>query len=334
MDFCFLLSSERSGSNLVTRLMDGHREVCGPSPTHLLRVMLEQRQRYGDLQQPDRWHQLLDDAASLMDTKLGSWRTSVTADELAAEVPPGSLGGVFRHVYEKEASAWGARIVFVKENHVYRNFAFLEREFPGSTFVFLARDPRDMALSWKRSVDLRGGVIRAAETWQVDQCSALVLSHELARTGRIVGLRYEDLVADPSAQLGRICDLLAIAFEPSMVELDTRPSNRENAEAAAGWANIAKPVTEASVGGHAAGLSVEEVQFVEATCRTEMQFLGYEPVHADRPSLVELREAVLPLERYVKPGYAEQPARTRERHARRAAVLNEINSRPPAGSWP
>ena len=37
---CFLVSSERSGSNFITKIMDAHQDFCGPSPTHIIRTLL------------------------------------------------------------------------------------------------------------------------------------------------------------------------------------------------------------------------------------------------------------------------------------------------------
>ena len=61
MDFNFLVSSERSGSNLVTKIMDAHPDICGPSPKHLIRVMGLDHYRYGDLSRAQVWNRLLED---------------------------------------------------------------------------------------------------------------------------------------------------------------------------------------------------------------------------------------------------------------------------------
>lgn len=327
MVFCFLICSERSGSNLITRLMDGHSRVCGPSPTHLFRIILEHRARYGDLADAARWRALLDDVVALCESKLGVWETSVSAAELEAEVERGSLAGALRYVYEKEAAAAGKSVVFVKENHFYRHFAFVDRHFPRSKFVFLVRDPRDMALSWKGAANLRGGVIRAAETWKADQAAGLALHHGLAGTGQMVGLRYEDLVTATEERLSEICALLGLEPEEAMVHLERREGNRANAAAGPEWANLARPVIRDNFDKYRGALSREEIQFVEGTCANEMHALGYRPDFSDRPPLPELRAAIQPLELYVKPQYARQPEADRERQGRRVEVLRAIRGR-------
>ena len=57
-----LMCSERSGSNLITRMMGAHPDVCSPAPSHLIRILAENRCRYGDLQVDSHWDRLLNDA--------------------------------------------------------------------------------------------------------------------------------------------------------------------------------------------------------------------------------------------------------------------------------
>ena len=36
VSFDFLICSERSGSNLIAKVMDTHPDACGPFPPHIL----------------------------------------------------------------------------------------------------------------------------------------------------------------------------------------------------------------------------------------------------------------------------------------------------------
>ncbi len=146
-----LMCSERSGSNLITRMMGAHPDVCSPAPSHLIRILAENRCRYGDLQNDDLWQRLLNDAVNLLHTQLGNWRCTWTASALRLAVPQRSLGALVRHLFASEAQAAGCGRLFIKENHIHRYLPFLQRTFPDLQIVYLVRDPRDMALSWKNS---------------------------------------------------------------------------------------------------------------------------------------------------------------------------------------
>ncbi|HQU74545.1 MAG TPA: sulfotransferase, partial [Calditrichia bacterium] len=210
MDFTFLLCSERSGSNLITRLMDNHSQYCGPSPTHAMRIVLENAAGYGDLQDPGNWELLIEDIADLFQAKMGVWATRWTRSELLQITTPGDLSGLFRAFFEREARGHHKNRLFVKENHLYRQWDFIRRHFPEARFVWLVRDPRDMALSWKKSPNLRGCAIRSASIWQQDQSACLSLYHQLENRPFILKIHYEDLVADTPATLRKVCTFLDI----------------------------------------------------------------------------------------------------------------------------
>ena len=329
VQFSFLICSERSGSNLVTRLLDGHSKICGPSPTHLFRILLEHRSLYGNLSDSLAWQTLLQDTVSLTETRLGPWKSSVSADGLLRDVEPGDVGALLRYVYEREAQASGKNLVFVKENQIYRQFAFIENNFPGSQFVFLVRDPRDMALSWKLAPNIRGGVIRAAETWSADQKAGLALFNALSSSRRIVGIRYEDLIAQPIQTLEEVCRTLGIDFEDGMTDLDSKRGNQSVADSTQEWGNLNRPVIHGNSGKYLDSLSTEEIQFVEGTCALEMKIFGYSPTYPERPALVDLREMIQPLELYRKPNFLTQPEAAQKRHVARAMVLEQMLRREP-----
>lgn len=328
MLFTFLISSERSGSNLITRLLDGHSKICGPSATHLFRRLIEHSPRYGDLQDDEQWRALIADAVALFDSKMGHWNISLQTDDLVNQVKTHSLQALLRHIYEKEAHTLGKERVFVKENHAYRFFPFLDAFFDQPRFVWLVRDPRDMALSWKRSAGLRGCVIRAAETWKADQEASLMLYHMLQEKGRMMCIRYEDLISDSGTSLKAICGFLGLSFEDKMLELDDANRTRHHHLKVAEWANVHKPVMRTNYNKYKSGLSRAEVGFVQALCKDEMQALGYELEHDYPGSPEALREEILPLELYEKPDFQKIDSATRTKLAERVDVLNRIKQRP------
>ena len=61
VQFDFLLCSERSGSNLITQILDSHSEVSGPFPSHLLLRVGRHVARYGDLRDDASWRALVTD---------------------------------------------------------------------------------------------------------------------------------------------------------------------------------------------------------------------------------------------------------------------------------
>ena len=172
MHFDFLICSERSGSNLIAKVMDGHPEVCGPFPSHMMRTFCPHYYLYGDLSQNSNWADLTEDVADYLANIFAQWESAVTGVELRENCPNRTLAEIIRYAYEKEARAQGKTRVFVKENHAYEFIPFTLVNFPQSRIVWLVRDPRDMALCQRDSI-LSGGAQTAMKAWKPDQAESL-----------------------------------------------------------------------------------------------------------------------------------------------------------------
>jgi len=288
MQFDFLVCSERSGSNLITRIMNAHPEVCGPFPTHVIRTFSEALYRYSDLSIDAHWRALLEDVAALQGGSFAEWASGVTAAFLEENVSSRDLGSVVRCVFEVEAGKQGKRRLFVKENHVCGFADFLLTHFPEACFLQLVRDPRDMALTWKRLG--RGGVVAAARTWRDDQDAAIALAERI--TGRLHVTSFEDLVRDPETVLRKICEFLGLAYSERMLLFYEDPFTQRNADRIVSWQDLRKRIQPDQAGIYRDGLAEVEVRYVEAVCAREMSQFGYTPDFPPDRDLEELTVAV------------------------------------------
>ena len=292
--FIFLMCSERSGSNLITKLFDAHPEVCGPNTAHLADSILPELHRYTPFD-PSSWQDLTKDVHELLQIKQAVWQRRFTLRELQNRTAEGDIAGLLRFVYGEEARAQGKTIAFIKENRIYEYGTFLAAHFSDARYLYHFRDPRDMAASWKESYAIRGGVVRAAQTWQQDQPGFLQMKASLevntavdrdhrkppqtpfARSNQLVpAASYEELVQEPEQTLNRLCSSLGLAFHPAMLEHHRLGRTELNARAAADWANLSHPIFSKSVGSFRTRLSADEIAYVEAVCYDTMTALGYE----------------------------------------------------------
>lgn len=331
--FSFLISSERSGSNLLARLVGAHPEICSPSPCQLLRF-LGTGFRYGDTtHEPDAWAELTQDAERLLATRHGVWRRSPMLRELRDAASERSVGALVAGIYRLEAESHGKARIFVKENKTHEYFGLLEATFPGAKYVYLVRDPRDVALSWKSTPGLRGGVLRATREWLSDQRGFASLLGWLTPGRRVLGVRYETLLRDPEEILRHVCDFLGVSYSVSMLSFHEDPLNRTGAARVSAWSNLAKPVLSDNAGKFRAGLEREEIRYVEAACRSEMERLGYRPEIDDGTGDPEvLGQGLVAGEPHEKPDYGRLPAVERRALADFRATLETIRRR--RARWP
>lgn len=273
--FIFLVASERSGSNFITSLMNGHRVVSGPPPTHLLRLFGTNGSNYGDLGLEKNWRTLIDDVVLNFTCKLGSWNTSLSAEQLLRRAGGRTTAEPIRLLYEEEARHDGASHVFVKENRTYRFADYLMDGFRGCQFVLLVRDPRDVASSWVRTPSIPGGVKEAVDTWLEDQEGGRELLSRLQPTGRIRLVRYEDLVTEPEASIADLLNFLGLPPDNKMLEFHRSERTQKNAARIQAWGNLARPILRDNKRNYVDVLTEDDVLYVELRCYELMRAFGY-----------------------------------------------------------
>lgn len=277
MPFVFLVCSERSGSNLITRIIDSHPEFCGPSPSHLFRTFSRNLWRYGNIEEMENWHILCNDIVDFLNCQLGLWRTRFSMEQIVEEVEQHTLAAVIRYIYEAEACANRKSRLFVKENQTYSFLPFLLASFPDAKFVFMVRDPRDMSLSLKLSTATPGGVHRAARLWKTDQENSIEIYGFLRNMGRIWFIRYEDLLSNTSEELERLCHFLGVDYQTEMLDFYTDELTIKNSKRIEAWHNLENPILKNNFKKYRTGCSELEICYIESLCATEMEILGYRP---------------------------------------------------------
>ena len=155
---------------------------------------------------------------------------------------------------------------FIKENSVFK---FLDEVLSVSCqtkFIYMVRDPRDMALSWKNGPVMRGH-LRASKRWLDDQIGFHSLLSGPIKTCKFSMVRYEDLLENPAEEIKRICDEIEIDFSTSMINFNENSSSAiKDAGKSAMWSNLKRPIISTNKGKFISGLSQTELEYVEGLC--------------------------------------------------------------------
>lgn len=274
--FIFLMCSERSGSNFITKIMNNHSKVCGPSTKHIINPVARNYFRYQPFTSGS-WERLLEDILNLFKVSFSTWKADFELDELKKNIPQADLSELFKYFFKKEAEANDKEYVFIKEIKLHEFYPFLKAYFPEIKFVYQVRDPRDMALSWKKSPSHKGGVVSAAKQWKNDQQQYLKI-HALENScNNIVLVKYEDLVSKPEEKLTEILKVINLSFEPDMMDMTKDKLTNKNAQQQKAWENLSKPVMKDNFNKWEKSLSANEIKYIEKICYFEMLQLGYRP---------------------------------------------------------
>ncbi|TDR47498.1 sulfotransferase family protein [Tahibacter aquaticus] len=280
----FIVGTERSGSNLLRLALNAHSAISVPHPPHLLRYFLPLLPRYGDLAQLHRRQRLVRDALRLVRWHIHPWQTLPDAAWILREMRTPDLLGLYDaiqywHAQQQRKPRWGCKSTFA-----IHQIDALADYYPAARFLWLIRDPRDVAASSKQSVFNPNVALNTAVLWQQQQQLGLAAWQRYGAQ-RILRLHYEALVGDPAPAFVQICAFLGLPFEASMLSAFSGDEARIAARLSSSWANVAKPISTTSVQAYRRRLTLREAQDVEGHTAELLQTLGYAlPLRPPRPS--------------------------------------------------
>ncbi|MBI2943869.1 MAG: sulfotransferase [Candidatus Wallbacteria bacterium] len=269
----FIIGTERSGSNLLRLMLDAHSSFAIPHPPHFMRYLAPLAASYGDLSDSENRRRLTTDALLLLRAHIHPWEHPIDLETVVAEASP-SVFGVVAAIQEQYREQAGARRWGCKSTFTVHYVDDVVAEYPDARFLWLVRDPRDVAASAKRAVFCRFHPLLTARLW-VEEQERAAAALERYGAAQVHLLRYEELVAAPRHRLEQVCAFLGEPFEEAMLQHHVTPAAHRLARLSESWANADRPVNEESVGRHTRALTDRERRLVEQTAGPMMQRLGY-----------------------------------------------------------
>jgi len=283
-----VVGNSRSGTTMLARMLGRHSEVVAMQELHFVEehwvpggaplaageaVAVAERLLHNQRE----WYHTPFSPGAL---------TDVARDVVDGLVPDAAghyaATAVFAAVLDHEARAAGRRIAV---EQTPRNVFFVETllsEMPGTMAVVLARDPLDVMLSqknwWRRRFRGTTGVpwhttlrqwadyhpVTTSLVWRGGARAGLKVRED----PRVVSVRFEDLLADPTTERSRILALAGLTLEPAMLDAPRISSSNSGDRGGVG-------VDTSVVGRWRDGLSRAEVWTNQRIAGTEAHALGY-----------------------------------------------------------
>ncbi len=285
-DCVFLMSSERSGSNLIRVMLNSHPAIAAPPPPHLIDVFLPVLPLYGDVRQESNFERLARDIARVLGNQMASWQLAPAAESLIAKARSRSFAALVLAAYALEAEARESRRTLVKDNGVIANPFFVLTAFPDSKVVYLVRDARDVALSFKKSSVHVETLSEAARLWAEQQRAALRAIAGSSRHDSFFFLHYEDLVSNPEQTLRGLCAFLDEEYASSMLDFHSTTEAKSSAANLQAWKNLTEPVMKSNFAKYRTQLSKRKIKAVERYAAQELRLLGYPLTSSPQPRLL------------------------------------------------
>ena len=211
-----VLGVRRSGTTLLRVMLDRHPRLAVPDESYFVPQLARRHRGTVDVQE------LVEDLRRL--PTLVEW--GLAPESVARRLRPGMAPGeaitaIFAaYAAERHKPWWGDKTPLYMQS-----LPTLERLFPGARFVHLIRDGRDAALSvlavpegimtagWGHPRDAAGFACQ----WATEVRAARALGERVG-PGHYLEVRYEALVADPEAELRRVCAFLGLEYDEAMLD--------------------------------------------------------------------------------------------------------------------
>jgi hypothetical protein len=261
----FIVGMPRSGTTLLSTMLDAHPAICIAPETHFFTkctVAMEDAS-------PDAREQavrFLQQEAGVRDMAITEeeWRTiRATAGDAPVDVLRALLKA---YAARSGADVWGEKT----PDHLI-HVPNLMGAFPDAAVLAITRDPRDVYLSQQPMPWNRDTIVETAWTWRT--YARRVERYRSAYGDRFHDLRYEDLLRHPERELRRICRLLAVDFNPAMLSFHERADAALSAEP---WKrNARRPVDPSNTEKWRGTLAPAQRWVLQAICRDAMHAFGY-----------------------------------------------------------
>lgn len=215
-----MTGAPRSGTTLLRNLLIANSALVGTDreSSGLIRFRDFSTFSIGELTD-DKWQHLLAQSDGLPNL----------FDNLAAEFI--TLKNGIRFVDKVNVTNWRLR--------------YMRRFFPRAKFINIIRDGRDTFCSARRhpNVHQSGSIKKFATYW----ATCVELPSQTLMPSKLINLRYEDLVREPSAVMQKVMEFIGVNFEGNQISAKYY-SEVSSLKKSAVHRNLAKPINTSSVG--------------------------------------------------------------------------------------
>ena len=273
----FIVGSARSGTTLLRLMLNAHRRVAVPPES---RFVTEIKYDTGPIG-VDRFLQALGSHK-----RFEAWDLPLEAVKREIEGDPVPYADALAAAYRAYAHVNGKEVWGDKTPRYVEHIPFIAQLFPGSRFIHLIRDGRNVARSYANVPFGPKTVAKAAELWATRVEKGCRDGRALER-GRYIEIRYEDVVEDAQGEAKDICDFLGLDFDPGMMEYTERARDAVLDRAARYNPHVTeKPTTTRS---WEEEMPDEQVAIFEAVAGDRLSELGYRRRFPDPPLGAKLK---------------------------------------------
>ena len=213
----FVVGSVRTGSTLLRLMIGHHPDVCECEEMEYLLPGIEIEQSGSSLK---KYKEFLKYDRIFKHYQYSIPECTSNYRDLAESI--------FGQLIERNQGAT------VAGGTVHNNFSLLADMWPNAKFIFLDRDPRDVARS-VMAMGWSGTGWNAAEYWIKARANWDIVQQKV-NAENLLEISFVDLINYPEENLEKVCQLLGITYDESMLQIDSDTSYKSpDKKEAASW---------------------------------------------------------------------------------------------------
>lgn len=275
------IGTQRSGSNLLRVMIDQFPEVFGPHPPHILITFYPLLKYYGNIEEDANFKKLINDVCRQVELNPVKWPgAGLNREKIFKRCRRKTLLEIFIQLNEFECAESGKRIWTCKSmESLYLLDKFREEGFE-PLYLFLYRDGRDVALSFKKAIVGEKHIYNIALKWKADQ-EACLRELEKLDPSRYIKVKYEDFISASDVVIKEICSRTGMTYK-NVDDFYKSDESKRTAEGGKMWENVTKPVMKDNYGKFLKELSAADILIFEQVAGDTLTKLGYQ-LHAVKP---------------------------------------------------
>ncbi|MGA8864104.1 MAG: sulfotransferase [Gallionella sp.] len=277
----FMIGTQRSGSNLLRLMMNQLSEIAAPHPPHILQRMMPLEKGYGDLSKAANFNQMVDDICKMVEINPVPWEgVKLVRKDVAARCRNRSMVAAFGAVYDAMAEQVNADTWCCKSLANINYLGELEEYYADAArYIYLYRDGRDVALSFRKAVVGEKHPYHIAKEWGATQRIAL-MNRKFIDPKRFYNLSYETLTGAPETAMRGLCEYLGATYTDSMLDFHESDEAKRAASSSELWGNVVKPVMADNTNKFLREMSGEDIRIFELVAGDVLDALGYKRFHS------------------------------------------------------
>ncbi|MCW8932674.1 MAG: sulfotransferase [Gammaproteobacteria bacterium] len=241
MNRIFIMSSERSGSNLIRSVLGAHKDIIAPTAIHFTTNLANKSAFYGDLNVEQNFRHLLEDMIGLSKTHFHPWEYKIEIEEVISACEQRTFWSAMIALYDHIALINGKQGWVCKDNALFDYISeILYVTKHQAKVIYLVRDGRDVSLSFLATPSGPKTITSSARLWLKEQLACLRVSQ--LYLDNIIMIKYEDFISDSERQCKYICNFLNIHFYQEMLNFHRKSETKSQSETSKFWENLSKPI--------------------------------------------------------------------------------------------